>query len=175
MNTKPVTMLTPDFPFPYDEYIQHPAGLGSVPEHTHGTEVAIVGAGMAGLVAALELMKMGLRPVIYESGTIGGRLRGATLPGTDGPVADMGGMRFPVSSRAFWHYADLAGVDTTQTSPVSTLRPSLTRWQKRRPVRWSIWVPSSSTQAPTTNSPPFSRRSQTLGSAVCKNVPSTRP
>lgn len=33
----PVTMLNPDFPFSYDEFLSHPAGLGSVPEHRHGT------------------------------------------------------------------------------------------------------------------------------------------
>ncbi|MGY2747309.1 flavin monoamine oxidase family protein [Arthrobacter sp. UYCu723] len=125
MNTQPVTMLTPDFPFPYDEYLQHPSGVGSIPEAARGTEVAVIGAGLAGLVAALEMMKMGLRPVIYESGTVGGRLRGATLPGTDGPVADMGGMRFPVSSRAFWHYADLAGVDSAPfPNPLDAASPS---------------------------------------------------
>lgn len=121
----PITMLTPDFPFPYDEYLKNPEGLGTLPEAAHGTEVAVIGAGLAGLVASLELMKLGLRPVIYESGPIGGRLRGATLPGTDGPVADMGGMRFPISSRAFWHYADLAGVDSAPfPNPLDAASPS---------------------------------------------------
>ena len=27
----PITMLNPDFPFSYDHYLAHPAGLGSVP------------------------------------------------------------------------------------------------------------------------------------------------
>lgn len=123
--TSPITMLTPDFPFPYDEYLKNPAGLGALPEAVLGTEVAVIGAGLAGLVASLELMKLGLRPVIYESGSIGGRLRGATLPGTDSPVADMGGMRFPVSSRAFWHYADLVGVGSVPfPNPLDAASPS---------------------------------------------------
>ncbi|SKB73884.1 tryptophan 2-monooxygenase [Arthrobacter sp. 31Cvi3.1E] len=125
MTTTPVTMLTPDFPFPYDEYLAHPAGLGAVPSAAHGTEIAVIGAGLAGMVAALELMKKGLRPVIYESGAIGGRLKGMTQPGMDGPVADMGGMRFPVSSRAFWHYADLAGVESAPfPNPLDDASPS---------------------------------------------------
>ncbi len=125
MTTTPVTMLTPDFPFPYDEYLAHPAGLGAVPAGARGTEVAVIGAGLAGMVAALELMKKGLRPVIYESGAIGGRLKGMTQPGTDGPVADMGGMRFPVSSRAFWHYADLAGAESAPfPNPLDDVSPS---------------------------------------------------
>ena len=60
----PVTMYGPDFPFPFDDWIRHPAGLGAIPAHKHGTEVAIIGAGMAGMTAAFDLMKMGLKPVI---------------------------------------------------------------------------------------------------------------
>ena len=63
--TANLSMLIPDFPFPYDHYITHEAGIGSVPADMYGTEVAVVGAGMSGLVAAYELMKMGLKPVVY--------------------------------------------------------------------------------------------------------------
>ena len=72
---KPVTVFGPDFPYAFDDWIEHPAGLGVIPEHHHGAEVAIVGAGIAGLVAAYELMKLGLRPVVYEASKMGGRLR----------------------------------------------------------------------------------------------------
>ena len=108
----PVTAFGPDFPFPYDAWLRHPAGLGTVPAARHGAEVAIVGAGVAGLVAAHELMRMGLRPVVYESSHLGGRLRSQPFEGADGIVAELGGMRFPVSSRAFWHYADLLGLES---------------------------------------------------------------
>ena len=57
---KPVTIFGPDFPFAYDDWLSHPAGLGQVPPEKYGSEVAIIGAGMAGIVAAYELMKMGL-------------------------------------------------------------------------------------------------------------------
>ncbi len=43
-----------------------PVGLGSIPNARHGAEVAIIGAGIAGLVAAYELMKIGLKPLVYE-------------------------------------------------------------------------------------------------------------
>ena len=108
----PITMLNPDFPFPYDEYLAHPAGLGSVPAEMHGTEVAVIGAGLSGLVAAYELMKMGLKPVVYESSRIGGRLRAGRPDGQAGPVADLGGMRFPRSGKSFFHYADKLGIET---------------------------------------------------------------
>lgn len=110
--TAPITMLNPDFPFSYDHYLAHPGGLGSVPEHMLGTEVAVIGAGLSGLVTAYELMKLGLRPVVYEADRIGGRLRTAAFPAAPGVVADLGGMRFPVSGKAFYHYVDLLGLET---------------------------------------------------------------
>ncbi|MDQ1594344.1 MAG: lysine 2-monooxygenase [Arthrobacter pascens] len=108
----PITMLNPDFPFSYDHYLAHPDGLGSVPPELYGTEVAVVGAGLSGLVTAYELMKLGLRPVVYEADQIGGRLRTAGFPSAPGVVADLGGMRFPVSGKAFYHYVDLLGLET---------------------------------------------------------------
>jgi tryptophan 2-monooxygenase len=72
--------------------------------------VAIVGAGLAGMVAAYELMSLGLRPVIYEPTRIGGRLRTHRFPGADGVIAELGGMRFPISGTSFFHYADLLGL-----------------------------------------------------------------
>jgi lysine 2-monooxygenase len=110
--SKPMTMYGPDFPFPFDDWLKHPLGLGSVPAHQHGAEVAIIGAGMAGMTAAYELMKMGLKPVIYESARIGGRLRSQPFEGASGVIAELGGMRFPQSSTAFYHYVNSLGIDS---------------------------------------------------------------
>jgi tryptophan 2-monooxygenase len=109
---RPITYFGPDFPFPYDDWLAHPAGLGSVPTEKLGSEIAIVGAGAAGMVAAYELMRMGLKPVLYEAGRIGGRLRSVPFEGTDGVIAELGGMRFPISSTAFYHYLDRLGLET---------------------------------------------------------------
>lgn len=109
---KPVTIFGPDFPFPYDDWLKHPAGLGQLPEQRHGSEIAIIGAGMAGIVAAYELMKMGLKPVIYESRRLGGRLHSEPFKGAEGVVAELGGMRFPRSSTGFYHYLDRYGLET---------------------------------------------------------------
>src|SRR5580700_11995459 len=108
----PVTIFGPDFPFAFDDWIAHPAGLGSIPAERHGEEVAVIGAGISGLVAAYELLKLGIKPVIYEASRIGGRLRSQAFEGAEGMVADLGGMRFPVSSTSFYHYVDLLGLET---------------------------------------------------------------
>ena len=110
--SRPVTMYGPDFPFSFDNWLSHPSGLGVLPAHRHGEEVAIIGAGMAGMTAAFELMKLGLKPVIYEAGRIGGRLRSQQFEGAGGIVAELGGMRFPVSSTAFYHYVNMLGIDS---------------------------------------------------------------
>jgi tryptophan 2-monooxygenase len=109
---KPITMFGPDFPFAYDEFLAHPAGIGVVPESMHGTEIAIIGAGIAGIVAAYELMKLGLKPVIYESDRIGGRLRSEPFKDGAGAFAELGAMRFPPSSTSLFHYFKKMGIQT---------------------------------------------------------------
>jgi lysine 2-monooxygenase len=110
--SRPITIFGPDFPFPYDDWIKSPLGLGTIPAASHGKEVAIIGAGIAGVLAAHELMKLGLKPVIYEAGRIGGRLKSQAFEGADGIIAELGGMRFPVSGTGFNHYVDLLGLTT---------------------------------------------------------------
>lgn len=109
---EPVTIFGPDFPFPYDDWLKHPAGLGQIPKDCHGREVAIIGAGMAGVVAAYELMKLGFKPVVYESRRIGGRLHSEPFKGAEGVIAELGGMRFPKSSTGFYHYLDRCSLAT---------------------------------------------------------------
>jgi tryptophan 2-monooxygenase len=106
MNDYGITVFGPDFPFAYDEWIKHGNGMGQLPESRLGTRVAIIGAGISGLVAAYELMKIGLRPVLYEAGRIGGRLRSEHFAGPDSPIAELGGMRFPRSASTFNHYVE---------------------------------------------------------------------
>ena len=120
-----ITPFGPDFPFPYDDWLRNPAGLGTLPSHLLGCEVAIVGGGIAGVVAAYELMKLGLKPVLYESGRLGGRLRSEAFEGDSGIIAELGGMRFPKSSVCFYHYLDLVGLDTQPfPNPLDPATPS---------------------------------------------------
>lgn len=121
----PVTAFGPDFPFAFDDWIAHPDGLGELPPEVHGQEVAIIGAGMAGMVAAYELMKLGLRPVVFESRRLGGRLRSEPFGTAEGVIAELGGMRFPISGTCFFHYLDLVGLQTTPfPNPLTAAAPS---------------------------------------------------
>mgnify|MGYP003667801009 FL=1 len=107
-----VTAFGPDFTFAFDDWITNPAGLGAVPAESHGRTVGIIGAGISGVICAYELMKLGLRPVVFESGQFGGRLRSQSFEGTTNAIAELGGMRFPLSSTAFYHYVDMLGIET---------------------------------------------------------------
>jgi monoamine oxidase len=121
----PITTFGPDFPFAYDDWLSHAAGLGQLPAAAHGTEVAIIGAGLSGIIAAHELMKLGLRPVVYEAGRIGGRLRSEPFHGAEGVIAELGGMRFPVSSTGLYHYIDAVGLETKPfPNPLDAATPS---------------------------------------------------
>ncbi|MGI3171154.1 flavin monoamine oxidase family protein [Pseudooceanicola sp. C21-150M6] len=108
-----LTAFGPDFPFAYVDWLTHRNGIGSLPTDQLGTRVAIIGAGAAGIIGAFELMKLGLHPVIYEAGTFGGRLKTQVFDGTDDIIAELGGMRFPLSSEAFFHYVGLVGCEST--------------------------------------------------------------
>jgi tryptophan 2-monooxygenase len=78
--------------------------------------VAIVGAGPAGMVAAYELLRAGVVPVVFEAtGRIGGRNWTRYFTDRGEPtnvIAEMGAMRMPTSNKVFWHYADLFGMQT---------------------------------------------------------------
>lgn len=104
MNTQ--KNLFPDFPFDYLSWISNPQTIGEIPSHSIGKRVAIIGGGISGMVAAYELARIGVRPIIYEAGWIGGRLLSSGFIGVDSDiVAEMGGMRFSKSSNLFWYYA----------------------------------------------------------------------
>ena len=73
------------------------AGIGlasalPLPSLAATARIAVVGAGLAGLTAARELRKAGLKPDVYEGSTrIGGRCYSARGIFSDGQVAEHGG------------------------------------------------------------------------------------
>lgn len=80
--------------------------------------VVIVGAGAAGLCAAYELLRIGIRPVVLEaSDRMGGRAwskpwPSAAKPGKMTPYAEMGAMRVPPVHVCFTAYAKAFGLST---------------------------------------------------------------
>ncbi|EOH6072231.1 flavin monoamine oxidase family protein [Burkholderia cenocepacia] len=109
--------LIPDFPFHYGAFLdkakQLDKPLFKLPSDAQGKSVLVVGAGVAGAIAAYELLRMGLKPVLVEaSSRIGGRLNAhRCAPGTPQEViAELGAMRFPQSGKAGMHYFEKAGM-----------------------------------------------------------------
>src|SRR5947209_3320912 len=106
-------MFTPtsciDTLYDYTELLTDGA-LCKMPKEALGIEVAIIGAGTSGIVIAHELLKMGLKPIIYEAThRMGGRLyskRFEQIQEDNKPFAEIGAMRIPKSSRIFFHYAN---------------------------------------------------------------------
>ena len=131
-----VTALIPDFPFHYAWYLLRAAmfkqPLGRVSEERLGEQVLIVGAGVSGLVAAYEAMRMGLHPIVVEaSGRIGGRLYSHVVGDRNDPqnrvICELGAMRFPKSGKALMHYFDKVGMSTNSAdfpNPGSPAAPS---------------------------------------------------
>src|SRR5437763_11719222 len=63
----------PDNPFDFIGLVDHPETFVSAGPAA-GREVAIIGAGSAGVAAAYLLMRLGLKPVVYDiTGGAGGR------------------------------------------------------------------------------------------------------
>jgi lysine 2-monooxygenase len=71
-----------------------------------GLTVALIGGGIANVVAAYELARCGVKVTVFErAARLGGRLDSTTGSGDQPPPAtEFGAYRFPEESRVFWHY-----------------------------------------------------------------------
>ncbi|RDJ97794.1 tryptophan 2-monooxygenase [Paraburkholderia lacunae] len=97
-----------------------PDSLGSLPPSSAGKTIAIIGAGIGGLVSVYELLRAGAsNVVIYEaSGRIGGRAHSATFTeAAPECLAELGAMRFPPSEYSLFHYLDRFGIKANSSFP----------------------------------------------------------
>ncbi len=84
-----------------------------LPPATRPQKVVIVGAGMAGLVAARELKRAGYQPVLLEARQrVGGRIHTLREPFTDGLYAEAGAMRIPRAHGLTMAYIQKFGLKT---------------------------------------------------------------
>lgn len=111
---KDVTALIPDFPFEYGKFLSSAGAdaLCTINNAHYGKRVLVVGAGVSGMVSAYELLRMGLQPVVLEAtDRIGGRLYSTKLGDPSNEViCELGGMRFPISAKALFHYFKKVGI-----------------------------------------------------------------
>lgn len=98
-------------------------GLGPAP---HPRSVIVVGAGMAGLVAADQLLRAGHHVTILEArGRVGGRVHTIREPFSDGLHAEAGAMRIPRNHDLTLHYVERFGLPTapfTMNNPKAWVR-----------------------------------------------------
>lgn len=100
----PVAWPFVDELYDYIQLFQTPT-IATLPGNALSKQVAIVGAGPAGMAAAYELLKVGLTPVVFEaSDRIGGRNWSQDFQGSD-VIAEMGAMRVPTVNKVFYTYA----------------------------------------------------------------------
>ncbi len=107
-----ITALVADFPYDYGRWLRTAANnrtpLIEIPAQNIGKQIAIIGSGAAGMIAAYECMRAGFEPIIFEaSGRIGGRMHAEEK--STGGFAELGCMRFPLSCKPVFHYFDKVG------------------------------------------------------------------
>ncbi len=81
------------------------------PPRSRQITIAVLGAGIAGLVAGYELEQLGYDVVVFEADSrIGGRVFTRRFGDPDGPIAELGAMRIPANHHFALRYVEELGL-----------------------------------------------------------------
>ena len=107
----PTTFI--DILYNHRRYLEMHQGLLAKAGCLQGKNIAIVGAGPSGLLAAYQLVSLGANVDLYESSPhYGGRIRSLHPIKDDAAIFEMGAMRVPPSEQLFGFYADHLGMQS---------------------------------------------------------------
>ncbi|QCJ01211.1 FAD-dependent oxidoreductase (plasmid) [Agrobacterium larrymoorei] len=116
-----VSFPTIDLLYDYGAFLQKcgSGGIGFFPKGVLKPKVAIIGAGLSGLVAASELLHAGVDDLtLYEArDRIGGKLWSHRFGSATHVVAEMGAMRFPRSQSSLFVILERLGLASTGLFP----------------------------------------------------------
>jgi tryptophan 2-monooxygenase len=101
---------TPEFM--YDAWLAYLGtqnqAIGNV---TSGASVAVIGGGVSGMCAAMELQKAGCKVTVFEQNTeVGGRCKSTPFPNEQNDEDELGAMRFPPTEFILDHYLRATGL-----------------------------------------------------------------
>lgn len=121
--------------------------IDSLKAHSHIRHVAIVGSGLAGLVAATELRAAGVAATLFEkSRGPGGRMAAKRLPESAGGSADIGAQYFTIRNPAFRQFLEqYAGHDCWgEWQGRFRYQDDADVWQDMRPAQRYVGIPRMS-------------------------------
>ncbi len=112
----------------------------SLSDSEANTDIAIIGAGPAGVIAAYELQRAGFKKItIYDGGEMAShftnyddnKTKTVSRAYTSSDGFEMGAMRFPDRAKLFWHYSSVALGSSTKVEafPNPGTVPSLLNYQ----------------------------------------------
>lgn len=96
-----------DVLYDHGQYLQAHKGFIAQPVPNTGKRVAIVGSGPAGLVAAYQLLQLGIEVIVFEADSrrYGGRIYSYRPVPSQPAIFELGAMRVPPSEKLFTYYA----------------------------------------------------------------------